>query len=152
GLWPLTTACRSRGVSIGDVRLMEIEQDYGTPTYVIDEDDVRERCAAYAHAFGAPQVYYAAKALASRGLLKWIDEAGLGLAVSSTGQWELAKSVGFPTDRIIVHGDTVATGCGRVVIESAADVMRLTRTRRPSHQNVIVRVLPAHLGFTPTAG
>ncbi|GAA2366113.1 diaminopimelate decarboxylase [Catellatospora methionotrophica] len=147
-LWPLTTAHGRAGLSVGGVPLVEIEQEYGTPAYVLDEADVRERCTAYAAAFGPAQVYYAAKALLSRGLLRWIDEAGLGLAVYSTGQWRLALAAGFPPERIVVHGDVDARGAGRVVIESAADIARLTCTRRPLRQRVMLRLLPAQLGFT----
>ena len=147
-LWPLTARSGYGGLSIGDVTLMRIEQDFGTPAYVIDEADVRERCSAYAAAFGASNVVYAAKALVCRGLLRWINEAGLGLAVYSAGQWKLAQSVGFPLERIVVHGDVDARGAGRVVVESAADIARLVRTRRPTRQRVMLRVLPAHLGFT----
>lgn len=67
---------------------MRIEQDFNTPAYVIDEADVRERCTAHAAAFGASNVVYAEKALACRSLRRWIDEAGLGLAVYSPGQWK----------------------------------------------------------------
>lgn len=151
-LWPLTTRHGHGGLSIGDVPLMRIEQDFGTPAYVVDEEDVRERCSAYAAAFGAPNVVYASKALICRGLLRWIDEAGLGLAVYSPGQWSLAQSVGFPPERIVVHGDVEARGAGRVVIESAADIARLVRTRRPKRQRVMLRLLPAQLGFSAPAG
>jgi diaminopimelate decarboxylase len=151
-LWPLTARHGYGGLSIGDVPLMRIEQDFGTPAYVVDEADVRERCAAYAAAFGASNVVYASKALLCRGLLRWIDEAGLGLAVYSAGQWSLAQSVGFPPERIVVHGDVEARGAGRVVIESAADIARLVRTRRPTRQRVMLRLLPVQLGFPSTAG
>jgi diaminopimelate decarboxylase len=150
-LWPLTTRDGHGGLSIGDVPLMRIEQDFGTPAYILDEADVRERCAAYAAAFGPSNVVYAAKALICRGLLRWIDEAGLGLAVYSPGQWTLAQSVGFPPERIVVHGDVEVRGAGRVVIESTADIARLVRTRRPTRQRVMLRLLPTQLGFTPTA-
>ncbi|GIF97641.1 diaminopimelate decarboxylase family protein [Catellatospora citrea] len=146
-LWPLTTEHGRGGISVGGVPLMEIEQEYGTPAYVLDEADVRERCAAYCAAFGPAQVVYAAKALLSRGLLRWIDEAGMGLAVYSTGQWQLALAAGFPAERVVVHGDVDARGAGRVVIESAADIARLTCTRRPQRQKVMLRLLPAQLGF-----
>ncbi|MEV4411832.1 hypothetical protein [Catellatospora sp. NPDC049609] len=143
-MWPLTTEHGRSGISLGGVPLMEVEEEFGTPAYVLDEADVRERCAAYGAAFGPAQVYYAAKALLSRGLLRWINEAGLGLAVYSTGQWQLAMAAGFPPERVVVHGDVDARGAGRVVIESAADVARLTCTRRPQRQKVMLRLLPAH--------
>ncbi|MEU7823188.1 diaminopimelate decarboxylase [Catellatospora sp. NPDC049133] len=147
GLWPLTTTLGRGGLAIGGVPLTLIEEEYGTPAYILDEADVRERCAAYAAAFGPAQVYYAAKALMCRGLLRWVAEAGLGLAVYSQGQWNLARTLGIAPDRIIAHGQVETGGDGRVVVESLADVQRLTRTRRPRRQQVILRVLPAQLGF-----
>jgi diaminopimelate decarboxylase len=151
-VWPLTTVYGHNGLEIGGVPLTVIEQDFGTPAYVLDEADVRERCAAYAAAFGPSNVVYAAKALCSRGLLRWIDEAGLSLAVYSAGQWSLAESVGFPPERIVVHGDVDVRGAGRVVVESETDVERLVRTRRPTPHQVILRMLPEQLGFTDPEG
>jgi diaminopimelate decarboxylase len=111
-IWPLTTRHGHGGLSVGGVPLMCVEQEFGTPAYIVDEADVRERCAAYAAAFGASNVVYAAKAMSCRGLLRWIDQAGLGLGVYSPGQWSLAQSVGFPPERIVVHGDVEARGAG----------------------------------------
>ena len=151
-LWPLTTSQAHGGLAIGGVDLMRIEERYGTPVYIVDEADVRERCHAYADAFGAANVVYAAKALANRSILRWVESAGLGLAVYSTGQWELARSIGFPVERIVVHNAVDVRGAGRVVIESIADVDRLAGTRHPAYQRVVLRLLPAQLGIKAATG
>jgi diaminopimelate decarboxylase len=146
-IWPLTTHYGYAGLEIGGVPLAQIEEEWGTPAYVLDEADVRERCRAYAHAFGAENVAYAAKALTCRGLLRWINEEGLSLAVYSAAQWAMAESVGFLLDRIVMHGDVDVRGATRVVVETQSDVDRLVRTRRPVRHHVLLRMLPAHLGF-----
>ena len=51
-LWPVTTDHDERGrIRVGGVALDDIADQYGTPTYVLDEDDVRHRCRAYRTAF-----------------------------------------------------------------------------------------------------
>lgn len=51
-LWPISTRHDHSGrVCIGDVSLEEIADQYGTPTYVVDEADVRHRCRTYREIF-----------------------------------------------------------------------------------------------------
>ncbi|WP_412544245.1 diaminopimelate decarboxylase [Longispora sp. K20-0274] len=161
-IWPVDTTPGIRGeIAVGGVPLTDIADRFGTPAYVLDEADVRHRCAAYDRAFGAGNVVYAAKALACRGLLRWIASEGLGLAVYSAGQLALARSVDFPAERIVLHGDAKSTAdldaaldyrVGRIVIESASEVARLAAVAGPDGQRVHVRVLPAELGYPDCAG
>jgi diaminopimelate decarboxylase len=71
---------------VGGVGLTTVAAEYGTPTYVIDETDVRLRCRDYVAAFGHDGVAYTAKALLSRGIARWLAEEGLGLYVGSAGE------------------------------------------------------------------
>ncbi|MET8312028.1 diaminopimelate decarboxylase [Micromonospora sp. NPDC005173] len=149
-LWPATTRCESGGIRMGGVALTDIAEEFGTPTYVLDTEDVRARCREYAAAFGAANVAYAAKALACRAVLRWIEREGLALSVCSAGQLAAAAAVGFPADRIILHGDAktpddldraLEYGVGTIVIESASEVARLAALAR-GRQRVLLRVLP----------
>ncbi|WP_328415337.1 hypothetical protein OG470_23010 [Micromonospora sp. NBC_00389] len=47
-LWPATTRCESGGIRVGGVALTDIAEEFGTPTYVLDAEDVRARCREYA--------------------------------------------------------------------------------------------------------
>jgi diaminopimelate decarboxylase len=152
-IWPASTRHTGHGaITIGGVNLADLAEQYGTPAYVIDEGEVREHCREYGASFGKGNVVYAAKALTSRAVLRWVEEEGLGLSVYSEGQLSVAAAVGFPAERIILHGDAKTPadlqaaldyGVGRVVIESASEVTRLAAiaTRR---QRVLIRVLPPH--------
>jgi diaminopimelate decarboxylase len=56
---------------VGGVSLAEIAACYGTPAYVLDETDVRQRCRSYRQAFGDAEIAYAGKAFLCRPWRAW---------------------------------------------------------------------------------
>jgi diaminopimelate decarboxylase len=134
---------------VGGVSLASLADRFGTPCYVLDEMDVRQRCREYCVAFGDGAVAYNARALGCRHVIRWMAEEGLGLRVGSAGELAVAGSVGFPADRIMLHGEAktpadlhaaIDYGVGRVVIESLSEITRLAaEVSRP--QKVLIRVL-----------
>ena len=133
-IWP-RTACRVDGaLTVGGVDVRDLAKEYGTPLYVIDEEDFRSRCADYRSAFSDSDVYYAGKAFLCRETARWIDQEGLGLDVCSGGELAVALSVGFPPERIAMHGNNksvaelrkaIEVGVGRIVIDSFEEIARL---------------------------
>lgn len=140
------------GLSVGGVRLADLAERFGTPVYVLDEDEVRERCRTYRDAFPEADVLYAAKAFLCRAMAHWVEEEGLGLDVCSAGELELAVATGFPAERIVLHGNAksphdleaaLRLGVGRIVIDSPSEIARLAAAVGPGgHQRVMVRVVP----------
>ena len=160
-LWPVTTARTGVEVTVGGVALAELARQYGTPCYVLDEQDVRLRCRQFRSAFGDGAVAYAARALACRSVFDWMAEEGLGLSVCSAGELAVAAAVGFPAERLVLHGDAKAPAdlhaafdyrVGRIVIESLTEIPRLAAEVR-GRQKVLLRVLapagPAGVGRVP---
>ncbi|MFC4034282.1 diaminopimelate decarboxylase [Streptomyces polygonati] len=153
-VWPASTDAAPGGdLSVGGVPLAEAADRFGTPLYVLDEDEVRSRCRMYRAAFPDADVVYAAKAYLSRAVARWIREEGLGLDVCSAGELELAVTSGFPPDRILLHGNAkspedlrtaVRLGVGRIVIDSATEIARLATLVPPGDepQRVMLRVVP----------
>ncbi|CCK25110.1 Diaminopimelate decarboxylase [Streptomyces davaonensis JCM 4913] len=152
-VWPAaTTEPRPGELAVAGVPLAEIADRFGTPVYVLAEDEVRERCRMYRSVFPDAEVLYAAKAFLCRAMIHWVGEEGLGLDVCSAGELELAVTTGFPADRIVLHGNAkspqdLATalrlGVGRVVIDSPSEIARLAAAVGPGgHQKVMVRVVP----------
>ncbi|MYW63395.1 diaminopimelate decarboxylase [Streptomyces sp. SID8379] len=152
-VWPASAAPLPDGdLAVGGVPLAEIADRFRTPAYVLDEDEVRERCRRYRDAFPEAQVLYAAKAFLCRAMLHWVEEEGLGLDVCSAGELELAVTAGFPADRIVLHGNAktpqdieaaLRLGVGRVVIDSPSEIARLAAAvGSDGHQKVMVRVVP----------
>lgn len=152
-VWPASaTRLPGGGLAVAGVALAEIAERFGTPAYVLDEGEVRERCRRYRRAFPDADVLYAAKAFLCRALVRWVDEEGLGLDVCSAGELELAVTSGFPPERITLHGNAksphdleaaLRLGVGRVVIDSASEIARLAAAVGPrGTQRVMVRITP----------
>ncbi len=135
-VWPRNMIRDGTGVAaIAGVPLTELAQEYGTPLFVIDEDDFRSRCREIASAFGGgDNVYYAAKAFLCSEIARWVDEEGLSLDVSTGGELAVALHADFPPDRITFHGNNksvteltaaVKAGVGHVVLDSMTEIERL---------------------------
>jgi diaminopimelate decarboxylase len=159
GIWP-RNARRSDGVlTLGGMDVRDLAEQFGTPLYVCDEEDVRSRCRDYLEAFGPDaRVFYAAKAFCSRAMLRWVSSEGLGVDVCTGGELEVALSAGVPPEQITMHGNNksleelsraVGAGIGHIVVDSFEEIARLaylTGSGRPPaaepafRPNVLVRV------------
>ncbi|MFE6801111.1 diaminopimelate decarboxylase [Streptomyces sp. NPDC057681] len=153
-VWPASTTEPHPGdLAVAGVPLAGVADRFGTPAYVLDEGEVRERCRTYRNAFPDAEVLYAAKAFLCRAMAHWVDDEGLGLDVCSAGELELAVTTGFPPERIVLHGNAksphdlesaLRLGVGRIVIDSPSEIARLAAAVGPhGHQKVMVRVVPA---------
>ena len=152
-VWPHNAARDDDGVvEIAGVPVTEIAATFGTPAFVIDEDDFRARCRDIAAAFGSGErVRYAAKAFLCTEVARWVDEEGLSLDVASGGELAVALHAGFPAERIALHGNNksvaeltaaVNNGVGHVVLDSMTEIERLDRIAGAADtvQDVLVRV------------
>jgi diaminopimelate decarboxylase len=120
-------------VAIAGVDLASLAEQFGTPLFVYDEADIRARCQAYRSAFG-DGVAYAGKAFLCVAMARLVHEEGLHLDVASGGELYVARAGGFPTDRIVFHGNNKSTaelrsaleaGVGRIAFDSADELDRL---------------------------
>ncbi|MFG2346800.1 diaminopimelate decarboxylase [Streptomyces phaeochromogenes] len=152
-VWPRSTRPEADAdVSVGGVSLTEAAERFGTAVYVLDEQEVRDRCRAYRTAFPEADVVYAAKAFLCRAVAHWVMEEGLGLDVCSAGELELAVTTGFPPEKIVMHGNAkspedlstaLRLGVGRIVVDSVSEIARLAAiTPVGTRQKVMVRVVP----------
>lgn len=152
-VWPASSTEPHDGdLSVCGVPLAEIAERFGTPVYVLDESEVRERCRTYRQVFAEAEVLYAAKAFLCRAMTHWVEEEDLGLDVCSAGELELAVTAGFPPERIVLHGNAkspadldaaLRLGVGRIVIDSPSEIARLAAAVGPGgRQRVMVRVVP----------
>ena len=142
-VWPRHAKRRPTGeLEIAGVALADIANQYGTPIYVIDEDDFRARATAAKSALeGAAQkigssakIYYASKAFLSTEIVGWIDELGLNIDVASGGELAAALAAGIAPERIGLHGNNkslreigraVTAGVGAIVIDSEIEIERI---------------------------
>lgn len=135
-LWSATATKSSDGVlSVGGVALTDLVSEHGSPAYVLDEADFRERARAFRDAFADYEVFYAGKAFLCTTVARWLAEEGLSLDVCSGGELTVAERAGFPMERVGFHGNNktlgeieraVELGVGRVIADSFDEVERLT--------------------------
>ncbi|HEY1486029.1 MAG TPA: diaminopimelate decarboxylase, partial [Micromonosporaceae bacterium] len=135
---------------LGDVPLTDIADEFGTPTYVIDETDFRHRARRYRQTLRDVEVVYAGKSLLTTTVARWAHEERLGIDVCSPGELAIALAGGMDPARIIMHGnakspeelrDAVAAGVGRIVVDSNIEIAYLAGLAR-QRQRVLVRVTP----------
>lgn len=135
-VWPRNVARNESGVTcVAEIPLTDLAQEYGTPLFVIDEDDFRSRCKEIAAAFGGGRnVHYAAKAFLCSEIARWIDDEGLSLDVCTGGELAVAEHADFPPERITFHGNNksaaeltaaVKAGVGHIVLDSMTEIDRL---------------------------
>ncbi|SDJ59922.1 diaminopimelate decarboxylase [Nonomuraea jiangxiensis] len=150
-IWPRTSARTDGALTVGGVDVRDLAREHGTPLYVLDEDDVRSRMRDYATAFSDSDVHYAGKAFLCKELVRWLREEGLGLDVASGGELAVALSVGFPPERITMHGNNksaaeltraLEVGVGHIVVDSFDEIARLgfLAERLGKRPKVMVRI------------
>jgi diaminopimelate decarboxylase len=159
GVWPAGTALDSDGdLVIAGARMTEVAARFGTPTYVLDEAAFRRQCRQYAATLPGVEICYAGKALLTRAVARWVAEEGLSLDVCSAGELAVARSVGFPAGRIVLHGNAktpedlkaaLRYPVGRIVIDSFDEIDQLGMLAHD--QQVLIRVTPGVDGHTHRA-
>lgn len=139
-------------MTLAGVPVTELAATYGTPLFVIDEDDFRSRCREMAEAFGAPErVHYASKAFLCGEIARWVADEGLSLDVCSGGELAIALNAGFPANRIAMHGNNksraeleagVRAGVEHVVLDSMIEIDRLDEVAAAAGtvQDVLIRI------------
>jgi len=164
-VYPLGSRIDENGrLQIGGCDAIELAERFGTPAYVVAEDDLRARARAFIDAFRAAgqedfEVLFASKAFPATAVMSLFAQEGLGCDVATAGELHLALRAGFDPAKLVLHGNARDDGelqagldahVGHIVIDSHDDIDRLERltagasTRAP----VLVRVTPGVSGDT----
>jgi diaminopimelate decarboxylase len=159
-VWPRNAARAASGaLSLAGVAAPALHAMYGTPLYVLDEDDARGRAAhlkasfddAFAAVGSSAHVYYAGKAFLSTEVARWMIESGLNIDVCSGGELAVALAAGVAPARLGFHGNNkslseidrgVAVGVGAFVLDSVVEIDRVAAAaaRHGRVQNVRLRI------------
>ena len=152
--WPSTATRAPDGVLIvGGVRTTDLAAEHGTPLWVVDETDLRDRCRSYREAFPDVWVAYASKAWCTTGILQIVADEGLWIDVASGGELHTAQHAGVPMERVVLHGNNkseaeleqaVDAGVARIVVDSLVELERLGRVAVSTGTTV-----PVWLRITP---
>ncbi len=155
---PVTAEVNAAGrLAVGGCDLVDLAAEFGTPAYVFDEETVRGQCQAFLEAFRSrypkTAVAYAAKAYLGRALAAIVAEEGMDLDVVSGGELAIARSVGFPPERIHFHGNNKSQeeltealdyGIARVIVDNFHEIHLLNGIAEAAGvtQRVLLRLSP----------
>ena len=160
GVWPASARRLPDGrLEVAGVTAGDLASTYGTPLYVLDEDEVRGRARRTLAAFRSAaerhgteaRVYYAGKAFLSTEVVRWVTDEGLAVDVCSAGELAVALASGAEPSRLGYHGNNkraaelrraVEIGIGSIVIDSLDEISRLAEITvgRDTPQTVLIRV------------
>ncbi len=134
-LWAANVSKVSGVLTVAGESVTDLAAEFGTPTYIVDEDDFRRRARSFKEAFPDADVFYAGKAFLCVAAARWIAEEGLNLDVCTGGELAVAIKAEFPPERIGLHGNNKSVaelrralelGVGRIIIDSVEEIDRLT--------------------------
>jgi diaminopimelate decarboxylase len=153
-------------LEVGGCDAIELAREFGTPVYVVAEDDLRSRARAFVDGLAARHadgdVLFASKAFPCTAVYRVLASEGLACDVASGGELALALRGGFDPQRIYLHGnakserelhEALQAGVGHVVLDSFDDFKRLERVAASLGvvQEVLIRVTPDVVGDTHAA-
>ena len=137
---------------------VELAKKYGTPLYVMDEENIRKRVRVYKEAFGeffpdGSMPEYASKAFSCKRIYKIMAEEGINVDVVSIGELYTAVKAGFPSEKCFFHGNNktdseilfaMENGIGHFVVDSLEELYAIDRIAREKgiKQKILLRVTP----------
>lgn len=85
-------------LTVQGIGVSELVEQFGSPLWVLDENDFRSRARDYVEAFnaafeslcGGVDVFYASKALLTVQVAKWVRDEGLFMDTASGGELAIA--------------------------------------------------------------
>jgi len=166
-VYPVGSRINERGhLEIGGCDAIDLVREFGTPAYVVAEEDLRARARAFVDGLAAhhpdSEVLFASKAFPCTAVYRVLAEEWLGCDVASGGELALALRGGFEPRRIYLHGNAkspdelrfaLEAGVGHVVLDSLHDVERLEEVAASlgKVQDVLLRITPDVAGDTHAA-
>jgi len=161
---PVGTRVGERGhLELGGCDALELARQFGTPAYVVAEDDLRSRARAFIDALAARHddfdVLFASKAFPCTAVYRVLAQEGLACDVASGGELALALNAGFDPRRTYMHGnaksalelrEALHAGVGHIVVDSRHEIDRLAEiaSELGLRQEVLIRVTPDVSGDT----
>lgn len=137
---------------------VDLAARYGTPTYFMDEDKIRENCRVYRETlrecFGEHALpLYASKAFSVKQMYRILKEEQMGIDVVSLGEIYTASAAGFPMDRAFFHGNNktdveiayaMDKQIGYFIVDNFDELAAVQKeaAKRGITQNILLRVTP----------
>lgn len=153
-LLPPSAELDGHDLRIGGCSLSEVARRYGTPSYVFDEQALRDRAREYLSAMRSrhsrSRVCFAVKAYPSVSMIRVLSSEGLGCDVVGAGELRLALAAGADPAGIVMHGnaksdediaEALRAGIAYIVVDGFDDIDRIERLAT-GKVPVLLRVSP----------
>ncbi|WP_287057631.1 diaminopimelate decarboxylase [Bifidobacterium sp.] len=140
-IWPAGSAVNAEGEITFHGRTAEsLLDEFGSPLYVIDTDEVRDRATKFVHsaanAFSntVTHVSFAGKALLSKEICRIVTESGMLIDTCSMGEMRIALAAGVPGRRLVLHGNNksdaeielaIEQGFNKIVVDEPGEPERI---------------------------
>lgn len=140
-IWPAGSAVNDEGgITFHGHTAESLLDEFGSPLYVIDTDDVRARAAKFVHsaanAFNntVTHVSFAGKALLSKEICRIVTESGMLIDTCTMGEMRIALAAGVPGRRLVLHGNNksdaeielaIEQGFNKIVIDEPGEPERI---------------------------
>ena len=164
-VYPFGSRVNAEGqLEVGGCDVTLLAERFGTPAYVVAEEDLRMRARAFLDAFRAAghgdfDVLFASKAFPATAVMRVFAQEGLGCDVASAGELHLALRAGFEPERIVMHGNArdeaelamaLEAAVGLIVIDNVgtSSAWSPCSPGPPRRQAVLIRVTPGVRGET----
>lgn len=139
-------------LAISGCDTVELAEQYGTPLYVMSEDEIRSVCRRYVSSFqtyyqGNGKPIYASKAFCCKEICRIVISEGLDLEVVSGGELYTALQAGVSAENIHFQGNNktlselalaVENGVGDIVADSVSELYKLQEAARQQKKTVSV--------------
>ena len=158
-MWSKNIAFVDGQLTLSGIPARQLAQEFGTPTFFLDEEAFRSRAAAWRDGlkaeFGdsAGHVFYASKSFTCTAVAHWISELGIGIDVCTGGELAVALAGGVDPSLIQLHGNNksvseidraVALGVNALVVDSLFEIDRIADAARKhgKRQAILLRLTP----------
>lgn len=149
---PCLNINESGHLAISDCDTISLAKQYGTPIYVISEDEVRRICKSYTDSFqkyynGNGRPVYASKAFNCKEMCRIVFSKGLDVEVVSGGELYTALQAGVPGRNIHFQGNNksikelelaIDSDVGDIVVDNFSELKKLNKVA--SEKKKIVRI------------
>ncbi|WP_346888707.1 diaminopimelate decarboxylase [Clostridium sp. UBA1056] len=152
-----TMNIRENNLFVGEINTIELAKRFGTPLYVMDEEQIRENCRRFRKAMKSKgnnnKVAYAGKAFLTKAIVQIIKDEELCLDVVSGGEVYTAIVSEFPMERAYFHGNNktieeiklgIKAGVGTFVVDNMMELENINNICEAygKKQDILLRIIP----------
>lgn len=145
-------------LEIGGCDTIDLAEKYGTPLYVVDENEIRKNCRAFVKSIednynGHGTVAYASKAFSCMEMYRICKQENMSIDTVSAGEIYTALKAGFPAERIYFHGNNktldeiefaLDNNVGRIVVDNLTELDKIEKAaeKRNITAKIMFRIKP----------